>query len=682
MPWVALSSARCRVRVGLCCPQHSHERGFYLSASHPMRLNNVIYQHTYSHENIYQVFAYKSSLHQLRFPPFAAVSCDAQTSMELPTLLCMSLRALLLVMLGHRDAAVTVLEGIPAIVEVQSGGNPAVARALPLSWDALLIAAALSFLLGQGQTYRRLRTSIELATEVPPAACWTYCLPDPGSDPCDYVSHRCDSSSNICTIMCDIASKTGFGQRPFYPDEQLLLRPPSVALSPNHRHEGYPQGDHRYGYGAGGMAMRRRPSEQWSEGGGGGGRGGDASEGRFARAGEGEGAAAAPNADWRAAAGSSESGGTPKRRKILPVDGGDAPEAADAVSEAGQLSPEPPQNDALAGGGGTAAASFRENARNDDYALFMKEEDRRVYGGEGEPEEEDGLGLTRGLHNMSLSRLSVALPGGGVASAGFHEDHGPLGRVPSEGIMDLGSTIGSFSIDPSGGGEVGGHQGGEYDGAFAGEAAAGGGRRNHRRVSSFSTFSSALCRSGSSVNLRDHRSSHGGCRSRDASFEQSSDLGHDIVGVATDGFIDEEGNDICGKMLSVDSILGNMNDITGGNTAENARKGGPGAGGGGSNSNGNRQSGGAGAVASVHEQQSSISRAIAAVRASPPASAPRPTSPADVGATFMTSSGRADGHLTEKGAMKGQREYVRTVSTQMQASRQSSRELWVREEHR
>ena len=86
-------------------------------------------------------------------------------------------------MLGRRDDAIMILETMPPLIDPSMGGNPSVVRALPLSWDALLIASALSFLLGQGDTYRRLRAAVERANLVPLAARWTFCLPDPGSDP-------------------------------------------------------------------------------------------------------------------------------------------------------------------------------------------------------------------------------------------------------------------------------------------------------------------------------------------------------------------------------------------------------------------------------------------------------------------------------------------------------------------
>ncbi|CAM9638379.1 unnamed protein product, partial [Sphacelaria rigidula] len=157
-------------------------------------------------------------------------------------LLCKALRALLLVMLGRGDKAMTLLQTIPALVRESEGGNPDAMRALPLSWDALLIAGALTFLLGQLSTYRRIRASVMACVEsMPWESRWSFCLPDPESDPEAYIDHLCDSSSNICTITCSIAGKTSFGQLPFYTDghmrghhqQQLREEDPDFAPRPS-----------------------------------------------------------------------------------------------------------------------------------------------------------------------------------------------------------------------------------------------------------------------------------------------------------------------------------------------------------------------------------------------------------------------------------------------------------------
>ena len=211
----------------------------------------------------------------------------------------------------------------------------------------------------------------------------------------------------------------------------------------------------------------------------------------------------------------------------------------------------------------------------------------------------------KGLHNMSLSRLSVhLLPGSGVAPDDLHQDQGPLGRIPSEGIMDISSSIGSFSMDIGAAGEgagAGSHHSGDEDGAPGSVfGTLNGKRRSRHRLSSFSAYSTALCRSGST--LRDWRP--GGM---DGSTDQGSDLGHEIV-VAAENFVDGEGNeDICGNILSVDAILG---EIEGSKKEERWWGGGAG---GGSNSNGGLQSGGgeAGGPSLGENQKSMMSHDLA-----------------------------------------------------------------------
>lgn len=64
-----------------------------------------------------------------------------------------------------------VLQTVPSLIREVDGGNPDVMRALPLSWDALLISGALMFLLGQLQIYRRLRTAASTCSDqLPPEA--------------------------------------------------------------------------------------------------------------------------------------------------------------------------------------------------------------------------------------------------------------------------------------------------------------------------------------------------------------------------------------------------------------------------------------------------------------------------------------------------------------------------------
>eukprot|EP00752_Nemacystus_decipiens_P001537 g1506.t1 len=626
-----------------------------------------------------------------------------ESTVELALLLCTSLRALLLAMLGQRDAATKILDTIPSLVDPSSGGNPSVIRALPLSWDALLIASALSFLLGQGATYRRLRAAVDLVANIPVDARWTFCLPEPGSDPRAYVVHECDSSSNICSIMCEIATKTGFGVRPYYPDEQqqqqqqqqlpekppaqrprpqqtqqpqlqqkFLHQPaptmPAVVLSSPHHH--HPLNDpaastpHFYGYGFDSRAVKRMPSDLQDafpavpatmslfdgDLGGDGGVGAD-------------GIAAAVPDDWGVDGAYLDSAAY-KRRMMAGVDGdGDGDGSSSDPSDGGsafmsrsssggqqqqQLTPLQLHAHPVCGGGGgtmeTGGISNQHDSSNDAFGLGAPPATARTApaggGGGGAldtaatgarsrgpgiaspgvgvgdlDDDADGgsLGLTRGLHNMSLSRLSGPL--GGLQQ----DDSGHLGRVPSEGIMDLSSSIGSFAMDMDdcGGGaksvdrlgsfvgvlphdsdfDAGGRAGGRR-GEGGGESRNGAGNNKRPfdggpgspsspskrplRLASFSTLSTPLCRSTSSSSMLP-----AGAARDDGSIGQcGSDLGHDIVASAED-FMDEDGNDdICGNILSVDAILGDVGSSPG--------KEGSSGGGGGSDSGEEGEGGGGG----------------------------------------------------------------------------------------
>eukprot|EP00903_Cladosiphon_okamuranus_P013586 g12653.t2 len=612
------------------------------------------------------------------------------STVELALLLCTSLRALLLAMLGKRDAATEILDTIPTLVDPSSGGNPSVIRALPLSWDALLIASALSFLLGQGGTYQRLRAAVDLVATIPADARWTFCLPEPGSDPRAYVAHECDSSSNICTIMCEIANKTDFGLRPYYPDDQqpepqpepqpqqnqqqqqqFLHQPtptmPAVVLSsPLHQLINEPAATqkHRYGYGFDGRSVKRMPSDlhggfpevpaamSFFDGDLGGEGSGGLSDG---------GAAAVP--DDLGADGAYLDSAAYKRRRMMagvvdrdglgssdPSDGGFAfMSRGDGVGQHAplQLHAQPicggTTGSGTGGGGGyidSTTNAFRFGApaaapgplagETSPAAGTRARGPGTSPGGglgigigdhlDGDEDDPDGvsLGLTRGLHNMSLSRLSGPL-------GGLQQDSGHLGRVPSEGIMDLSSSIGSFAMDMVGmecGGMVGGGaksvdrlgsfvgispQDSDFDaGDTAGATMApdnGTDDDNSKRpfgaspsasspskplrLASFSTYSTPLCRSASSSSMLPHARD-------DGSIGQcGSDLGHDIV-ASTEDFMDEEGtNDICGNILSVDAILGDVDlpgeEVGGSGSIEN------GLGGGGDGFSGDEGGGGAAA---------------------------------------------------------------------------------------
>ena len=145
-------------------------------------------------------------------------------------------------MLGRRQAALNLLDLIPQLFASRSDRSPSVARALPLSWDALVIAATLSFLLNQGRAYSQLRAALDETNNVPPSAHWTFCLPDSGTDPLSFARHKCRSSSNICIIVCNIALKTNFGTETFYSGFQSPSRPQTS----NEQHgTGFPAGVHR-----------------------------------------------------------------------------------------------------------------------------------------------------------------------------------------------------------------------------------------------------------------------------------------------------------------------------------------------------------------------------------------------------------------------------------------------------
>lgn len=599
----------------------------------------------------------RMSVFTLPLLPRPGTFSSPQSTVELALLLCTSLRALLLAMLGQRAAATDILDTIPALVDAASGGNPSAIRALPLSWDALLIASALSFLLGQGSTYRRLRAAVEVAvTNVPAEARWTFCLPEPGSDPRAYVAHECDSSSNICAIMCEIANKTVFGARPYYPNEQqsdhqhqqqrqqqqqFLHQPaptmPAVVLSsPHHQLLHEPAAtQHRYGYGYEGRTVKRMPSDL---------QGGfpavpatmsffDGDLGGDIGAGGGEGGAAAVPDDLGADGAYLDTAAYKRRRMMAGVDG-------DGCDGGGSFDPSnggytfpnrngggqhtPLQLHAHPVFGGTpgtgshfdstsafspAAASTLGGGETTAAGARVRGPGASPGGGiggiDGEEDLDGGcsLGLARGLHNMSLSRLSGPL-------GGLQQDSGHLGRVPSEGIMDLSSSIGSFAMDMVGmdagaggakdgdrlGSFVGIPQDSDFDGGGASNGTAnkrpfgGGGASSSKplRLASFSTYSTALCRSASSSSMLPH------ARGDDGSIGQcGSDLGHDIVASAED-FMDEEGNDdICGNILSVDAILARVSILPGEEGGSSVKSGGGGGSGGAEGGGGEARGGGA-----------------------------------------------------------------------------------------
>lgn len=141
-----------------------------------------------------------------------SVVADLEMSNELPALLCFALQAFLLVMLGRADEAREVLSNVPSLL----GSNPLVIKAMPLAWDACLIASTLSFLLGQKQVYAMLHSEVERAQNATAATQWTCRLPSPDSSPPAFLNHMCMSTSNICAIICQIGRRTEGGTKSFY----------------------------------------------------------------------------------------------------------------------------------------------------------------------------------------------------------------------------------------------------------------------------------------------------------------------------------------------------------------------------------------------------------------------------------------------------------------------------------
>lgn len=550
-------------------------------------------------------------------------------------------------MLGQRDAAIDTLDTIPSLVDLASGGNPSVVRALPLSWDALLIASALAFFFGQGGTYQRLRSAVELATDVPVEARWTFCLPEVESDPRQFVSHDCRSSSNICNIMCEIATKTEFGGRPFYADGQeqeqqqqqhAVLTPPAPAVMPtavlpsppqhthHNRQNGLQEtaaaaaaaaiqhaGGHRYGYGYGGKAIRRTPSDLHGmcASGGAGGAGamplfdGDV----MASAEAGTAAAAAAVSDGTGVEGGGANSVAYKRRRMTSSASGSCQfEPSGSFAQrggrvGGPFMPSPaPAHPVYGAPPAAAAATAGLKAHVTEAKTVGPARSNSIGpGGNGDLDDGGSLTLLSGLHNMSLSRLSVPLSVGQISGPSA----GELGRVPSEGIMDLSSSMGSFGIDMVG--ADGGGQGCDRLASFANDGVVGGGggggansftsmmfppvggsggagigaagdystvgkKRSFDcseaaspsalkplRLSSFGTYSTVLCRSAS-------KNGGGGDGDEGSIGQCGSDLGHDIVTSAED-FMSEDGNedDICGNILSVDAMLGHMQQQQGRN---------------------------------------------------------------------------------------------------------------------
>mmetsp|Transcript_7631 Transcript_7631/g.11452 ORF Transcript_7631/g.11452 Transcript_7631/m.11452 type:complete len:859 (-) Transcript_7631:223-2799(-) len=147
---------------------------------------------------------------------------------DVPAILCIGLYSFLLVMLGRRPEAVSALLRIPAFLE----SCPDAPRALPLSWDTCLMAALLSFLLQLNPQYNVIHAAVERAQNATAATQWTCRLPPPGSSLDKFLQHRCPSTSNICSIICQLWNQTEHGSRCFYRDHsESIPRHPNSAMN-------------------------------------------------------------------------------------------------------------------------------------------------------------------------------------------------------------------------------------------------------------------------------------------------------------------------------------------------------------------------------------------------------------------------------------------------------------------
>ncbi|KAG5190965.1 hypothetical protein JKP88DRAFT_261853 [Tribonema minus] len=160
----------------------------------------------------------------------ADCSAALGTGAGLPALLCAALHSFLLVMLGRRADAAAALSRVPDVLDA----CPDAPRALPLSWDAALIAATLSFLLRLEATYARLHAAVERAQNATAATQWTCRLPAPGAPPAQYLGHACRSTSNICSVICKVGHHTQCGMHSFYQGAIPPLGPSPPLPSPPH----------------------------------------------------------------------------------------------------------------------------------------------------------------------------------------------------------------------------------------------------------------------------------------------------------------------------------------------------------------------------------------------------------------------------------------------------------------
>mmetsp|Transcript_2655 Transcript_2655/g.3965 ORF Transcript_2655/g.3965 Transcript_2655/m.3965 type:complete len:667 (+) Transcript_2655:206-2206(+) len=159
-------------------------------------------------EGYYSASSYAAQLNE------CSSSLDLSAGEALPALLCASLHSFLLVMLGRREDAENVLKKVPSFLE----SCPDAPRALPLSWDSSLIVATLAFILQLRPSYAAIYSAVKYSQNATAATQWTCQLPSVDQTPNDYLDHRCRSTSNICSIICQVGRTTKCGKECFYSD--------------------------------------------------------------------------------------------------------------------------------------------------------------------------------------------------------------------------------------------------------------------------------------------------------------------------------------------------------------------------------------------------------------------------------------------------------------------------------
>lgn len=265
-----------------------------------------------------------------------------------------------------------------------------------------------------------------------------------------------------------------------------------------------------------------------------------------------------------------------KRRKVKsaqnPLDG-ESPMASDGMDNNMRVED---MASGRVGGGGSEASVVHGLMPKDAYQSRCQNTNGSDYDGKSGADD-DGLGLSRGLHNMSLTRLAVSPPvGGDEPATGSHRAHGgALGRVPSEDIMDLGSTIGSFTLGSMGSGLVNedfielGEESRHNNAGFCQDAMggnagdSGGARPQQRRLSSFIKHRARHEAYSVRIGSRSRMSEGGGSvasggRCGGGPSAEDSDIGAQDEAVVTVVTGDEylmDGSLQHGNTISVDALL-------------------------------------------------------------------------------------------------------------------------------